>query len=46
MIVAGVGTGVGFSNLENSRTQIRTGIQKFWDRSGVGVWKSDSGHLW
>jgi len=19
-------------------------IQKFWDRSGVGVWKSESGH--
>jgi len=21
-------------------------IQKFWNRSGVGVWKGDSGHLW
>ena len=44
MIVAGVSTGVGFSNLKNSRTQIRN--QKFWKRSGVGVWKNDSGHLW
>jgi len=43
MIVAGVWTGVGFSILKNSRTWIR--IQKFWNRSGVGVWKSDSGHL-
>jgi len=21
-------------------------IQKIWNRSGVRVWKSDSGHLW
>jgi len=42
MIVAGVWTGVGFSNLKNSRTR----IQKFWNRSGIGVWKSDSDHLW
>jgi len=42
MIVAGVWTGVGFSKLKNSRTR----IQKFWNRSGVGVWKSDSGYLW
>jgi len=41
MIVAGVWTGVGFSNLKNCRTR----IQKFWNRSGVGVWKRDSGHL-
>jgi len=40
MIVVGVWTGVGFSNLENCRNR----IQKFWNRSGVGVWKSDSGH--
>jgi len=42
IIAAGVWTGVGFSNLNNCRTR----IQKFWNRSGVGVWKSDSGHLW
>jgi len=41
MIVAGVGTRVGFSNLKTCRTR----IQKFWNRSGVGVRKSDSGHL-
>jgi len=41
MVVAGVGTGAGFSTLKNSLTRIR--IQKFWNRSGV--WKSDSGHL-
>ena len=29
---------------ENFRTRIR--IQKFLDGSGVGVWKSDFGHLW
>jgi len=40
--VAGVWTGVGFSNLKKCRTR----IQKFWNRSWVGVWKSDSGHLW
>jgi len=28
---------------ENFRTWIR--IQKFWNRSGVGVWKCDYGHL-
>jgi len=28
--------------LKNSRTR----IQKFWNRSGIGVWKSDSDHLW
>ena len=44
LTVAGVWTGVGFSNLKNCRTRIRT--QKFWNRSGFGVWKSDSGHLW
>jgi len=39
MIVAG------FPNLKNlwRRTQIR--IQKFWNRSGVGVWKCD-GMVW
>jgi len=31
MIVAGVWTGVEFSNLKNSRTR----IQKFWNRTGV-----------
>jgi len=46
MIVAGFWTGVGFSNLKNCRTRIRTRIQKFWNRSGVGVRKSDFGHLW
>ena len=45
MIVAGVWTCVGFSNLKNCRTWIRTRIQKFWNKSGVGVWQSDSGHL-
>jgi len=39
-MVAGVWTGLGFSNWKNFRTR----IQKFWDRSGVR--KSDSGHLW
>jgi len=39
MIVAGVWTGVGFSNLKS----IRTRIKKFWNRNGVG--ESDSGHL-
>jgi len=34
MIVAGVWTGVGFSNLKNSQTR----IQKFWNRSRVRVW--------
>jgi len=42
MIVGGVWTGVGFSNLKNSRTR----IQKFWNRSGIGIWKCDSDHLW
>jgi len=37
MIVAGVRTGVEFLN--------RTRIQKFWNWSRVGVWKSDSGYL-
>jgi len=46
MIVAGVCTVVGFSNLKNCRSRIRTRIQKFRNRSGVGVWKSGSGHLW
>jgi len=40
-LVVGIWTGVGVSNLKNSRTR----IQKFWDRSGVRVWKSHSGHL-
>jgi len=44
MIVAGVWTGVGMSNMKNYRTRIK--VQKYWNRSGVGVWKSDSGHLW
>jgi len=46
MIVAGVWTGVGFSNSKNWRTWFRTRIPKFWNRNGVGVWKCDSGHLW
>jgi len=44
MIVAGVWTWVGFSKLKNCQTWIP--IQKLWNTSGVGVWKSDSGHLW
>ena len=28
-----------------SDSRIQTRIQKFWNRSGVGAWKSDSGHL-
>jgi len=43
MIVAGVWTGVGFSNLKNCWTRIRTRVHKFWNKSRVGVWKSDSG---
>ena len=42
MIVAGVWTGVGFANLKYSWTR----IQKFWNRSGFGVWNSDFGNLW
>jgi len=41
MIAAGVWTGVGCSNLKNCRIR----IQKSWNRSGAGIWKSDSGHL-
>jgi len=44
MIVAGDWTGVGFSNLENSRMRIQIPIQKFWNRSGVGVSKIEK--LW
>jgi len=40
-MAAGVWTGVGFSNLKFFRTWIQT----FWNRNGVGVWKSDYGHL-
>ena len=32
--------------LEKLPDRIRTRIQKFWNMSGVGVWKSDSVHLW
>jgi len=46
MIVAGVWTGVGFSNLKNCLTRIRTRIPKFWNRSGVRVWQRDSGNIW
>jgi len=42
MIVAGVWTGVGFSNWKNFRTR----IQRFWNSTRVGVWRSDSGQLW
>ena len=42
---ARVWTEVGFSNLRNFRTQTWIRIQKFWNMSGVRVWKSDSGHL-
>jgi len=45
MIVTGVWTGAGFSNLKNFWIRIRTRIPKFWDWSGVRVWKSDSDHL-
>jgi len=37
MIVAGIRTGVGFSNLKQCRTPTRTRIPKFWNSSGVGV---------
>ena len=40
---AGVWTGIEFSSLKQFRTRIR--IQQFRNRSGVGVWKCDSGHL-
>ena len=43
-MVAGVWTRVRFWNLKNFRTC--TQIQNFWNKSGVEVWKSDSGHLW
>jgi len=43
-MVAGVWTEFGFSNLKNFWSSNR--IKKFWNRSGVEVWKSDSGHLW
>jgi len=43
-IVAQVWTGIGFSIWKNFRTRIQ--IQKFWNRSGVGVWRSDSKHQW
>ena len=36
-MVAGVWTGVGFTNLKIFRTRIR--IQKFWNSIGVGFWK-------
>ena len=42
MTVTAVWTGVRFSNLKDCRTRIK----KFWNRSGVRVWKCDSGHLW
>jgi len=45
MIVSAVWTRVGLSNLKNCRTRIRNRVQKFWNRSGVGAWKSDSSHL-
>jgi len=45
MTVPGVRTGVGFSKLKNCWTRLWIWIQKFLNRSGVGVWKSDSGHL-
>jgi len=36
--------GSGFANLKNYRSRIR--FPKFWNRSGGGFWKCDSGHLW
>jgi len=42
-MVGGDWTGVGFSNVKKIWTQVR--IQKLSNRSGVGVWKCDSGHL-
>jgi len=42
--IAFVWKGVGFSILKNIRTRTRIGIQKFWNSSGVGVWKSEK-HL-
>jgi len=44
MIATRVLTVVVFSNLKHCR--IWTRIKKFWNRSGVVVWKSESGHLW
>ena len=41
-MVASVWTGVGFLK-KKYPTRIR--IKKFWNRSGVEVWKTDSGHL-
>ena len=43
MTVAGVWTGVGFPNLKNYRHP--DPHSKIWSRSGVRVWKSDSGNL-
>ena len=40
-MVAGVSTGVGFSNWKIFRTR----IQRFWNKSGVGVWKCDYSHF-
>jgi len=45
IIVTGVRTGVGFSNVKNYQTRKRTRIQKFCNKSGVGVRKTDSGNL-
>jgi len=39
--VTGVWTGVRLSNLKKFRIR----IQKFWNRIGVGVWKSDPGYI-
>ena len=40
-LVTGAWTGLWFLNMMTFQTQ----IQNFWNRSGVGSWKSDSGHL-
>jgi len=45
-MAAGVWTGVRFSNLKNFPTRTLIRIEKFRNKSGVGGWKNDSGHLW
>jgi len=35
-----------FLKLKKFLVRIGTRSKKFWNRSGLGVWKSDSNHLW
>jgi len=44
-MTTGVWTGVGFSDLKNFPTRTLNRIKKFRNRSGVGVWTSDSDPL-